>query len=170
MIPEAELSGSIVAFGPKGARSSECEGQVLEVGEEVIGFLNPRMLFRWNGVLAEYCVAYRKDVVRKPDGMESVEASGLGACGWTAVCAGDAAGWKSGDKVLINGASGGLGAMMVQVAKNLVGKEGKVVAVCSGKNEQFVRDLGADEVSRHVRRCWARGVTAKRQELLTSGD
>lgn len=146
MVPEAEFAGSIVAFGPNGTRTSECEGQVLEVGEEVIGFLDPRMLFRWNGALAEYCVAMRKDIVRKPEGMESLEAAGLGACGWTSVCAGDAAGWKRGDKVLINGASGGLGSMMVQIAKNLVGNEGKVVAVCSGRNEKYVRDLGADEV------------------------
>ena len=158
MIPEAEFAGSIVAFGPHGgARTSECEGQVLEVGEQVIAFLDPRILFRRNGALAEYCVAYRKDIVRKPEGMENVEASGLGACLWTAVCAGDAAGCKRGDKVLVNGASGGLGAMMVQVAKNLVGEEGEVVAVCSGKNEQFVRDLGADEVGRSLFLSWVDG-------------
>ncbi len=147
LVPEAEFAGSVVAFGSEGARSSECEGQVLEVGEQIIGFLDPKIVFRWNGALAEYCVAYRKDIVRKPQDMESVEASGVGAGGWTAVCAGDAAGLKRGDKVLVNGASGGLGSVMVQVAKHLVGEEGRVVAVCSGKNEQLVRGLGADEVS-----------------------
>ena len=146
-IPEVECSGSIVAFGSKGASTSECEGQVLELNDEIVGFLDPRVIFKRNGALAEYAVIYRKDIVRKPANMSNAEAAGLLGCGWTAVCAGDAAGLKKGGKVLVNGASGALGSEVVQIARNLVGEEGKVVGVCSGKNEETVRGLGADEVS-----------------------
>ena len=146
LVPEIEFCGSIVAFGAGGDKTSECEGQVLEVNDKVVGFLDPRMVWKWNGAVAEYVVCWRNGIARKPEGMGGAEASGLVANGWTAVCGADAAGLKRGQKVLVNGASGGVGSMFVQVARNLVGEEGTVVGVCSGKNEKFVRELGADEV------------------------
>ena len=48
--------------------------------------------------------------------------------------------------VLINGASGGIGSMAVQMAKSAVGKSGKIVAICSKANIEMVKGLGADEV------------------------
>ena len=148
LIPECEFSGEIVAFGASGQRTSTCEGQTLELGNQVVGFIDPDMIWKYNGAVAEYVVCRRSKIVRSPEGWGGAEASGLMANGWTAVCAGDAAGLKRGDKVLVNGASSGVGSMMVQVAKNLVGEEGWVVGVCSGRNEGFVRGLGADEVSK----------------------
>lgn len=54
---------------------------------------------------------------------------------------------KSGDAVLVNGASGGIGTLVVQMAKDIVGESGRVVAICSGRNVELVKGLGADEVS-----------------------
>ena len=54
---------------------------------------------------------------------------------------------KRGDAVLINGASGGIGTLVVQMAKDTVGESGRVVAICSGRNVELVKGLGADEVS-----------------------
>jgi NADPH:quinone reductase-like Zn-dependent oxidoreductase len=54
---------------------------------------------------------------------------------------------KPGDRVLINGASGGIGHLVLQMAKDAVGESGRVVAICSGNNLEMVKDLGADEVS-----------------------
>jgi hypothetical protein len=53
---------------------------------------------------------------------------------------------QRGQKVLVVGASGGVGHMAVQLAREKVGKEGLVVGVCSGRNEELVNGLGANEV------------------------
>ena len=145
MVPEAEFCGTIVAFGSDDLGTHK--GQTVKLGDEVIGFIDPLTLWRYNGALAEYLVVKRDFIVPKPSTLSSAEASGVLACGWTAVCAGDAAKLKKGDKVLINGASGGVGIPLLQVAKRLVGESGKVVAVCSGRNEQLVKSWGADEVA-----------------------
>jgi NADPH:quinone reductase-like Zn-dependent oxidoreductase len=49
--------------------------------------------------------------------------------------------------VLVNGASGGIGHMVIQMVKKKVGESGRVVGVCSGGNPGMVRTLGEDEVS-----------------------
>jgi D-arabinose 1-dehydrogenase-like Zn-dependent alcohol dehydrogenase len=50
------------------------------------------------------------------------------------------------NSVLVNGASGGIGSMVVQIARAVVKNNGRVVAICSGANAEMVRELGADEV------------------------
>ena len=147
MVPECEFCGTVVTFGPGSDGVSVLQGQQIGVGDEVVGFLDPLTMWRYNGALAEYVVVKREFMVRKPENMSSAKASGLAGCGWTAVSAGDAARLKKGDKVLVNGASGSVGSMLVQVAKRSVGESGKVVAVCSGRNAGLVMGLGADEVS-----------------------
>jgi len=51
-----------------------------------------------------------------------------------------------GDRILVNGGSGGVGSFLVQAAKHVVGKEGTVVAICSAANVELVKGLGADDV------------------------
>jgi len=75
------------------------------------------------------------------------EAAGLPVVGITALSVMDLARVKKGERVMVNGASGGIGSLVVQMAKQAVGEEGRVVAVCSGRNEGMVKGLGADEVS-----------------------
>ncbi|KAJ3477780.1 hypothetical protein NLG97_g8749 [Lecanicillium saksenae] len=55
-------------------------------------------------------------------------------------------GTKEGDRVLVNAASGGIGTMVVQMVRNIVGDSGYVVGICSGKNVEMVKGLGANEV------------------------
>lgn len=52
---------------------------------------------------------------------------------------------QKGMSVFINGGSGGVGIFAIQIARHLVGPEGKVVATCSGKNVPFVKEIGADD-------------------------
>ena len=53
---------------------------------------------------------------------------------------------KEGDRVFINGGSGGVGVMAIQLAHTIVGSTGLVVATCTSAKSDIVRSLGADEV------------------------
>jgi|SRR5271156_5228933 len=93
-------------------------------------------------------------VIRKPVNASMAEASGLAGVGCTAIQAAEAASLKPGDKVFVNGGSGGLGSMMVQVARAIVGESGQVIATCSGPNVEMVKALGADEVCFDSKNIW----------------
>jgi NADPH:quinone reductase-like Zn-dependent oxidoreductase len=102
------------------------------------------------GSLAEYVAVAATSVVRKPDRASFEEAAGLPVAGCVALTLIDAARLKAGDTILVNGASGGIGTIVVQLAKKLVGESGRVVAICSGRNVELVNSLGADEVKKQL--------------------
>jgi len=109
----------------------------LERGDEVYGELE-------SGAFAEYVAAPAALLARKPTTLSFEEAGCVPLAGMTALLGiRDAASVKPGDRVLINGASGGVGSFAVQVAKAL-GAE--VTAVASSRNAGLVRTLGADHV------------------------
>ena len=96
-----------------------------------------------SGGYAEYAVAKADAIALKPESINFEEAAAIpiGALtAWQAMF--DLANLSSGQRILITGASGGVGSMAVQLAK---AKGAIVIGTASGKNEQFVRDLGADE-------------------------
>ena len=96
-----------------------------------------------SGGYAEYAIAKADAIVLKPDNLSFEEAAAIpiGALtAWQAMFV--VANLSSGQRILITGASGGVGSMAVQLAK---AKGAIVIGTASGKNEQFVRDLGADE-------------------------
>jgi NADPH:quinone reductase-like Zn-dependent oxidoreductase len=111
-----------------------------KIGDEVFG----EKLFS-NGCNAEYlCIDASKIIEKKPKNLTHKEAA--------PVCDGfltsynflkDIANLKEGQHILINGASGSLGTAAIQIAKVF---GAKVTAVCSGKNIDFVKSLGADKV------------------------
>ncbi len=78
----------------------------------------------------------------KPPSLSFIEAAALPLAGQTALLALDMAGVGHSDRVAIVGASGGVGSLAVQIAK---AKEAYVVGVCSRRNADFVRSLGAEE-------------------------
>jgi len=160
-IPEIEFCGTVVAV--RGTESSSSTAIHFQVGDQILGSKDLGSVFRQGGVLADYVVCSVDTIVPQPQGMPVVEAAGLTAVGCTAIQAVDLAGLKRGDKVLITGGSGGLGTMLVQVCRSVVGSSGIVVATCSGPNIPMVKDLGADEVCRlrrhvpvTVAHCWIR--------------
>ncbi|MCA9554200.1 MAG: NAD(P)-dependent alcohol dehydrogenase [Myxococcales bacterium] len=108
----------------------------LKVGDEVFGW--------GEGILAEYAVVKQENLRPKPANLSFEEASTLGIAAFTALQAvRDKGRVQPGQRVLINGASGGVGHFSVQIAK-AYGAE--VTAVCSGGNAELVRRLGADRV------------------------
>lgn len=96
------------------------------------------------GAFAEYIVASDKALALKPTNLTFEQAASVPVAAVTALQAlRDKGHVQPGQKVLINGASGGVGTFAVQIAKSF-GAE--VTGVCSGRNAEMVRSLGADHV------------------------
>jgi len=121
-------------------------GIVEAVGPEVSKFAPGDQVFGGrNGAFAEYLVVPEdRGITNIPPGVSFEEAAAVPIAALTALQAlRDKAQVQAGDKVLINGASGGVGTYAVQIAKAL-GAE--VHGVCSTRNVELVRSLGADRV------------------------
>ncbi|KAG9237156.1 hypothetical protein BJ875DRAFT_370559 [Amylocarpus encephaloides] len=143
-IPDSDFSGTISQIAPSTPSSSLRD---LEIGSKVFGSVPlGQQVKNGKGVMAEYVVVPAEAVRKVPEGLKMEEAAGLPVAGCSALVLLEKAGLKAGMKVLVNGASGGIGSLFVPMAKNSVGGSGRVVAVCSGANAEMVRGLGADEV------------------------
>jgi NADPH:quinone reductase-like Zn-dependent oxidoreductase len=119
-------------------------GVVEATGKDVTEFKSGDEVFgvKW-GALAEY-VCVRKDrVALKPTNITFEQAGALGLAGLTALQGLQTGKIHAGQKVLINGASGGVGTFAVQIAKAF---DTEVTAVCSTRNVEMARTLGADHV------------------------
>jgi len=109
------------------------------VGDEVYGQLNKR-----TGTHAEYISVTTKEVSPKPKNLTFVEAASVGVAGTIALqCLRDHGEIQQGQKVLVNGASGGIGTFAVQIAKSY---DTEVTGVCSTANLEMVKSIGADHV------------------------
>jgi NADPH:quinone reductase-like Zn-dependent oxidoreductase len=121
-------------------------GVVAEVGDEVTKFAVGDAVFGGRtGAFAEYLlIPEDRAIAAKPDNVSFEEAAAIPIAAVTALQAlRDDGRLRAGEKVLINGASGGVGTYAVQIAKAL-GAE--VHGVCSTRNVEMVRALGADHV------------------------
>jgi NADPH:quinone reductase-like Zn-dependent oxidoreductase len=139
------LSGAIGA--PKNSRIGfDMAGVVEAVGPNVTQFKRGDQVFGGvGGALAEYVIGREQGaIVPKPENMSFEEAAGIPIAAITALQGlRDHGRLAPGQHVLINGASGGVGTYAVQIAKAM-GAE--VTAVCSTRNVELVRSLGADHV------------------------
>ena len=127
-IPGQALSGRVEAVGAKVS--------TLAVGDEVFGDTPA-------GAFAEFAVVPARRLAPKPVNLSFEEAA---ATSWAVTPLQglrDVGGLRPGQRVLINGASGGVGSWAIQIAKAL---GAHVTAVCSGRNAELVRSLGADAV------------------------
>lgn len=121
-------------------------GTVQTVGDQVTEFeIGDRVYGGANGAFAQFLTRSATGAVAKiPDNVSSAQAASVPVAGITALQAlRDKGQLQSGQKVLINGASGGVGTFAVQIAKSM-GAE--VTGVCSTRNVAMVKSLGADHV------------------------
>lgn len=116
----------------------------LDVGAEVFGSAWANKISTTAGTFAEYSTAPASQLIAKPGAVSFEEAAASVMSGLTALIAiRDVGQVGQGTSLLVNGASGGVGTFAVQIAKRL-GAE--VTGVCSGRNVDLIRGLGADHV------------------------
>jgi NADPH:quinone reductase-like Zn-dependent oxidoreductase len=139
LIPGGDLAGVVEQVG---AGAGE-----FAVGDEVYGFSH--------GAFAEYVVAPHGRLARKPGNLSFEEAAAVPLAAATALQGlRDVGDIKPADKVLIIGASGGIGTFAVQLAKAF---EAEVTGVCSTGGVELVRSLGADHVIDYASADYTRG-------------
>jgi NADPH:quinone reductase-like Zn-dependent oxidoreductase len=129
---------------------TDVAGTVEAVGKDVTGLRPGDEVFGWcAGAFAEYARASEDHFIRKPANLSFEQAAAVGVSASTALqLLRDDGKVQPGQKVLINGASGGVGTFAVQIAKAF-GAE--VTGVCSTKNVDMVRGIGADHVIDYTR-------------------
>ena len=129
----ADIAGRVEAVG--------AAVKQFQPGDEVYGICR--------GAFAEYVCAAEDKIALKPANLSFEASAAVPLAGLTALQAvRDKGNIRSGQKVLINGAGGGVGTFAVQIAKSY-GAE--VTAVCSTKNQNMARSIGADHVQDYTR-------------------
>lgn len=146
-----------LVFGITGPRQpilgTELAGEVESIGNEVTRFSPGDAVFAFGGAGMGCHVEYRTmresgSVAHKPANLSFEEAAALSFGGTTALSFFRRAKIQAGERVLINGASGGVGTAAVQLAKHF---GAHVTGVCSTTNVQLVTTLGADRVIDYTR-------------------
>jgi NADPH:quinone reductase-like Zn-dependent oxidoreductase len=146
-VPGMDVAGTVAAVGSAVTRFA--------VGDEVLGV--------GRGTFAEYAAASEAKLVRKPDALGFERAAVLTISGLAALQGlRDAGRIQAGQKVLVIGASGGVGSYAVQLAKILGAAE--VTGVCSTAKADLVRSLGADHIIDYTRDDAADG--SRRYDLI----
>jgi NADPH:quinone reductase-like Zn-dependent oxidoreductase len=133
-----DVAGRVVAVGPGVTR--------FKPGDEVFGGAP--------GAFAEYALAGEKRLAHKPANLSFEQAAAVPIAAITALQGlRDKGGVQPGDRVLVNGASGGVGTFAVQIAKAM---GAHVTGVSSGRNTELVRSLGADVTIDYTREDFTR--------------
>jgi len=128
----SDMSGTVVSTG--------AEATKYKVGDDVFGMQPIKGKF---GALAEYAAIKESAVTLKPAALSHTDAAAMPCAGMTSFQAiRDLAKVKTGETILINGASGGVGTYAIQMAK---AAGAYVIAVCGPTNQKLCTSLGADE-------------------------
>jgi NADPH:quinone reductase-like Zn-dependent oxidoreductase len=131
-------------------------GTVEAVGKEVKQFKPGDDVFGGKGgAFAQYVVARERNLAKKPANISFEQAAAVNIAAMTALQAvRDYGHVQLGQKVLINGASGGVGTFAVQLAKVL---GANVTGVSSSKNTELVKSIGADQVIDYTKEDYSKG-------------
>ena len=150
--------------GPKDRRLGvDVAGQIEAVGRNVTQFKPGDAVFGvCRGAFAEYACASESKLFPKPDNVTFAQAASVPIAAFTALqCLRDKGHIQPGQKVLINGASGGVGTFAVQIAKSF---GANVTGVCSARNVEMVRSIGASQVIDYTKEDFTAGT--QRYDLI----
>lgn len=156
-----------MALGPRRPKVTrlgfDLAGRVEAVGEGVTRFKAGDEVFgAGRETFARYACASESSLAAKPAKVTCEQAASVPIAGWTALQAlRDKGGIRSGQSVLINGAAGGVGTFAVQLAKHL---GADVTGVCSARNVEMVRSIGADRVVDYAREDFTR--SGRRHDVM----
>jgi NADPH:quinone reductase-like Zn-dependent oxidoreductase len=158
----------IIGFGFRGpkarVRGMDVAGVVEAVGQNVTRFQAGDQVFgTCDGSFAEYALAREDMLALKPASLTFEQAAAVPTSAFTALQALRTGGIKSGQKVLIVGASGGVGLFAVQIAKSF-GAE--VTGVCSTAKVDTVRSVGADHVIDYTKEDFINTRSGPRYDLV----
>src|SRR6266478_2837784 len=145
--PEKTRLGTDVAGQVEAVGKNPAAAGLFKAGDEVFGVARPS--------LAEYVCARERALVIKPANVTFEQAGSVACAGFTALQGLRKGNIQPGQKVLINGATGGVGTFAVQIAKSF-GAE--VTGVCSTGKVDLVRSIGADHVIDYTKEDFAKGV------------
>ncbi|CAA2967792.1 2-methylene-furan-3-one reductase [Olea europaea subsp. europaea] len=136
-VPGYDVSGIVVKVG------SQVKG--LKEGDEVYGDIHEKTLDgpKQFGSLAEYTAVEEKLLALKPKNLDFAQAAGLPLAIETAYEGLERAGFSSGKSILILGGAGGVGSLVIQLAKHVFGAS-KIAATASTPKLDFLKSLGAD--------------------------
>ncbi|MGL4091209.1 NADP-dependent oxidoreductase [Agrobacterium cavarae] len=148
---------------------SEVVGTIETCGAGVSQFQKGDAVFGMvpSGAFSQYAVINADHLVLKPKNLSVVEAAAIplaGTTAWQALF--DEAKLSAGQRLLITNSSGGVGSLAIQFAK---ARGAHVTAVASGRNEKFVRDLGADHFIDYTRQAFEEIATDMDVVLDTMG-
>lgn len=140
VVPGCDMAGVVIGKG---------EGiKKFDIGDEVYGNIhdfNTDEKLKQIGTLAQFIVVEENLVARKPKCISFEEAASLPLAIQTAIEGFTIGGFKKGQTILVVGGAGGVGTLVIQMAKLLYGAS-YVVATCSTPKVEFVKKLGADKV------------------------
>ncbi|MBP8296910.1 MAG: NADP-dependent oxidoreductase, partial [Burkholderiales bacterium] len=131
--PGGDFSGQVVALGD-GVGDYAC-------GDQVAGIVDQAAR---QGSYAEYLTVPVGEIVRKPEALSMAEAAAyptVAVAAWRFLVEGAAV--QAGERVLVHGGAGGVGSMVVQIAK---ARGATVIATASARNHDYLRSIGAEQV------------------------
>ena len=132
MTPGWDISGTIESLGPETQTA-------LKPGDDVFAMLP----LAGNGGYAEYAISSPDHIARKPASLDHVHAAAVPLAGLTALKMIEVSGTAFGARILVLGATGGVGSFAVQIAKI---RDAEVIGGAEAPGHEFVRSLGADSV------------------------
>eukprot|EP00512_Aurantiochytrium_limacinum_P003160 CAMPEP_0171501282 /NCGR_PEP_ID=MMETSP0958-20121227/9468_1 /TAXON_ID=87120 /ORGANISM="Aurantiochytrium limacinum, Strain ATCCMYA-1381" /LENGTH=358 /DNA_ID=CAMNT_0012036073 /DNA_START=101 /DNA_END=1178 /DNA_ORIENTATION=+ len=122
-------------------------GVVVEVGAEVKDFAKGDRVFGTaQGSLAEYAKCSIAEIAKMPEAFSFAECAALPVTFLTAYQSLKEYGYKKGQSLVVIGASGGAGTAAIIMGRAIGGPDAEIIGVCSGKNAEMVKKLGADRV------------------------
>jgi NADPH:quinone reductase-like Zn-dependent oxidoreductase len=154
---------------PKDARlGADVAGEIEAAGRNITQFKPGDAVFgSCHGAFAEYACASESNLAKKPDSVTFEQAASVPIAAFTALQGLRRGGltkdgkMQPGQKVLINGAAGGVGTFAVQIAKSF---GAHVTGVCSTSNVEMVRSIGADQVVDYTQEDFTKG--ARRYDVV----